>query len=155
MFEMVLVVMVLAVVATVAMPRFSDASVVENRTDDLCNHLQLLRSRIELYKVQHRGLPPMRTADGAIEFDSTFAQMRYCTDVDGNIKADAPKTKRDSVYTCGPYLERIPTNPFNGSDAIVEVRSRDDIPVAGSAGWAFVPETGEIYANDSMDHAGL
>ncbi|MDI6447770.1 prepilin-type N-terminal cleavage/methylation domain-containing protein [Anaerobaca lacustris] len=153
--ELAIVVIVLAVVAAIVVPRFSAAGVAESRMDDLCNHLQLLRSQIELYKVQHGGLPPMRTADGEIDFDPTFEQMRYCTDTDGNVKSDRPKTKRDDVHIYGPYLDRVPRNPFNGSDSLVRARSRDEVPVAGGAGWAYVPETGEIYANHSAHHAGL
>jgi hypothetical protein len=59
------------------------------------------------------------------------------------------------VFRYGPYLEEVPANPFNGSDTIVVVRNRNDVPVPGNAGWAYVPETGEIFANDSVHHAGL
>jgi type II secretory pathway pseudopilin PulG len=155
LLELTIVVIVLALVAAFVMPRFSAAGIAESRMDELCSHLQLLRSQIELYKVQHRGLPPMRTADGAVAFDPDFEQMLYCTDVDGRVKSDEPRTRRDPVYTCGPYLDRVPTNPFNGSAAIARARGRDDVPVAGGAGWAYVPETGQIYANHSTHHAGL
>jgi len=150
-----IVVMVLAVVAAVVAPRFSQAGIAENRIDELCNNLQLLRSQIELYKVQHRDNPPMRAADGAIAADGGFDQMLYCTDADGNVKSDRPRTRRDEVFCCGPYLEEVPINPFNGSGTIVLVRDRNDVPVAGNAGWAYVPETGEIFANGGVHHAGL
>ncbi len=150
-----IVVMVLAVVAAVVAPRFSGAGIAENRMDELCNNLQLLRSQIELYKVQHSDNPPMRAADGTIAADGRFDQMLYCTDADGNVKPDRPRTRRDEVFCYGPYLEEVPANPFNGSGAIVVVRDRNDVPVPGDAGWAYVPETGEIFANDSVHHAGL
>jgi len=123
--------------------------------DDLCNHLQLLRSQIELYKVQHENVPPMRTPDASPVFDPDFEQMVCCTDAAGNVKSKGPRTRRDDVYLFGPYLEEIPRNPFNGSDLIVRARDRNDIPVPGNAGWAYIPETGEIFANDSAHHAGL
>ncbi|HPC93405.1 MAG TPA: hypothetical protein PLU87_00565 [Sedimentisphaerales bacterium] len=155
LIEATIVVMVLAVVAAVVVPRFSRAGIAENRMDDLCNHLQLLRSQIELYKVQHGDRPPMRSADGSIVCDLGFDQMLYCTDADGTVKTDRPRTRRDEVFRYGPYLEEVPANPFNGSGTIVVVRDRKDVPVPGNAGWAYVPETGEIFANDSVHHAGL
>ena len=155
LMEVAIAVIVLAIVATVVVPRFSGAGIAENRMDDLCNRLQLLRSQIELYKVQHRGRTPMRTAEGAIDFDLGFEQMLCCSAADGTVKSDRPRTKRDDVHIYGPYLDRVPRNPFNGSETVVRARSRDEVPVEGGAGWAYVPETGEIYANHSTHHAGL
>ena len=150
-----IVVMVLAVVAAVVAPRFSQAGIAENRMDELCNNLQFLRSQIELYKVQHHDNPPMRSADGTVAADRGFDQMLYCTDADGNVKSDRPRTRRDDVFYFGPYLEEVPRNPFNGSAEIVRVRNRNDTPTDEDAGWASVPETGEIFANDGVHHAGL
>jgi len=155
LFEQALVVIVLAIVAAVAMPRFSAAGIAESRMDDLCNSLQLLRSQVELYKAQHGDHPPMHEIDGTVTFDPYFEQMIYCTDVDGRVKAEEPKTRRDDTYTFGPYLKEVPLNPFNESRTIVRAKSREDVPVAGGAGWAYVPETGDIYANDGVPHAGL
>lgn len=155
LFELMMVVVVLAVVAAVVVPRFSQAGIQEARMDELCNTLQLLRSQIELYKVQHRDHPPMQAADATVAFDAQFKQMVYCTDMDGQVKSKKPRTVRDAVCTFGPYLERIPKNPFNGSRTIVRALDKDAVPVAGGAGWAYVPETGAIYANDSIRHAGL
>ena len=155
LFEIMMAVVVLAVVAAVVVPRFSEAGLQESRMDELCNTLQLLRSQIELYKVQHRDHPPMHAADGTVAFDAQFKQMVYCTDRDEQVKRKKPRTVRDKVYTFGPYLERIPKNPFNGSRGIVRALDKDAVPVEGGAGWAYVPETGAIYANDSIRHAGL
>lgn len=153
--RMLIAVVVLAVVATLVTPGFSQARIAAGRMDDLCSRLQTLRSQIELYKVQHRDLPPMRGPDGTIVFDARFRQMLYCTDADGNVKSQEPRKRRDAVYTYGPYLKRIPENPFNQSRKIVRARRRSDIPLPGNAGWAYVPETGAIYANDSACHARL
>jgi len=155
LIQIVFLVALLALVAAVVAPRFSQAGIEERRMDDLCSSLQLLRSQIELYKIQHDDSPPMHASDGTIVFDVQFEQMLYCTDSDGNVKPKEPRTDRDKVYTLGPYLKRVPANPFNRSRTIVRARSRDDIPVAGNAGWAYVPETGAIYANDTAGRSGL
>lgn len=154
-FGMIVVVMVLALTAAIVSPRFSQAGIDEARMDELCNSLQLLRAQIELYKVQHRDQPPMLTTEGTVAFDPNLEQMIYCTDVDGHVKTEKPKTKSDDTYAFGPYLKEVPTNPFNASRMLVRIGSCDDVPAAGGAGWAYVPKTGEIYANDNAPHAGL
>jgi hypothetical protein len=108
-----------------------------------------------LYKVQHGDVPPMRAADGTIVFDAEFRQMIFCTDAEGNLKPTEPRKTRDADHSYGPYVQQVPENPFNNSRVIVRVRSREEIPVPGGAGWAYVPETGAIYANDSAFHARL
>jgi general secretion pathway protein G len=153
--ELLIVVVILASVAVAVVPKFSQAGINEARMDELCSSLQMLRSQIELYKVQHEGRPPMQTADGSMAVDPKFEQMIYCTDRAGNVKPSEPRARRDDVYTFGPYLERVPENPFNQNRTLVRARGRDDVPVAGEAGWAYVPETGDIYANDGAFHAEL
>jgi general secretion pathway protein G len=148
-------VVVTAVVAALVAPEFSEAGIAENQMDALCSRLQTLRSQIELYKVQHGDNPPMRAADGTIAFDAQFGQLIKCTDPVGNVRSKAPISMRNAVYAYGPYLQSVPENPFNNGSTIVRARSRGDIPVPGGAGWAYVPETGEIYANDSAFHARL
>lgn len=152
--EILIVVVILGILAAIVVPQFTQAS-TEAKYNSLCSNLQSMRSQIELYKVQHRGRTPMRTAEGAIDFDLGFEQMLCCTDAEGAVKSGRPRTKRDDVHIYGPYLDGVPRNPFNGSETIVRARSRDEVPVEGGAGWAYVPETGEIYANHSTHHAGL
>jgi len=153
--ELIIVVVVLASVTVAVAPKFSQAGINEARMDKLCSILQRLRSQIELYKAEHEGRPPMQAADGTITVDPTFEQMIYCTDRAGNVKPGEPRARRDETYSLGPYFERVPENPFNQNRTIVRARGRDDVPVAGDAGWAYVPETGDIYANDGAFHAGL
>jgi len=145
-------VVLIAVVAALVAPEFSEAGIAENHMDALCGRLQTLRSQIELYKVQHGDQPPMRAPDGAIVFDPHFQQLIGCTDANGNVRQRAA---RNAIYAYGPYLQLVPENPFNNSRMIVRARSHSDIPVPGGAGWAYIPETGEIYANDSAFHARL
>jgi len=148
-------VIAIAVTAALVAPEFSEAGIAENCMDKLCSNLQMLRAQIELYKVQHHDCPPMRAFDGTIAFDAEFQQMILCTDADGNPRLRGPREKRNALYAFGPYLQSVPENPFNNSRTIVRAHSRSDIPVPGGAGWAYIPETGEIYANDSAFHGRL
>ena len=92
--------------------------------------LQTIRCQLELYKIQHdEKLPPVETFAG-------FQQALTAKGADNY----------------GPYLQVIPSNPYNGSS---EVRFEGLPSTAGSgqAGWVFNFETGEFLADDSFEHA--
>jgi len=105
--EILVVVVILSILAAVVIPQFSEAG-TEARTSTLCTDLQTMRAQIELYKVQHNDDLPGAGA-------ATFIQaMTGYTDINGAVAA-APGP---GVY--GPYLRKIPTNPFTEGDVIDE-----------------------------------
>lgn len=99
--EILIVVVILGILAAIVIPQFTEAS-TEAKLSSLCSDLQTVRSQIQLYKVQHNDDVPAPDAGG------TWTRMTQYTDQDGNISAT-------QTATCkyGPYLERIPANPFN------------------------------------------
>jgi len=155
LFGMMLVIAVVSVVATVVAPRYSAAGIHESQMDELCHTLQSLRAQIELYKAQHAGRPPMQMTDGTVVFDPEFGQLLSPTDVEGQVLSERPRTADEDASAFGPYLKRIPANPFNDSRTVVRAHDKADIPVPGGAGWAYIPETGQVHANDSLRNAGL
>jgi general secretion pathway protein G len=129
--EILIVVVILGILAAIVIPQFTQAS-TEAKTNSLCSDLQTLRSQIELFKVQHNDTPPAL---------ATFAnQMVYCTDIAG-ATADPVSKVRAGVYQYGPYLERVPENPFNNSSTLAAA-------AADGVGWAYTAATGEIRAGD-------
>ncbi|HNS19180.1 MAG TPA: prepilin-type N-terminal cleavage/methylation domain-containing protein [Sedimentisphaerales bacterium] len=140
--EILIVVVILGILAAIVIPQFTQAS-TEAKTNSLCSNLQTLRSQIELYKVQHNDKVP-----AAADFNTV---MVYCTDIDGNVNGTGTKVRTDT-FCYGPYLERIPENPFSN---LATVGAVDDKTVAGGGtnGWDYVEATGEIYAGDSTEHA--
>lgn len=137
--EILIVVVILGILAAIVIPQFTQAS-TEAKLNSLCSNLQTLRSQIELYKVQHNDVPPGNTvaANGVItESVGSFAdQMMYCTQLDG---ADNDVKERDSTFKFGPYLERIPDNPFSGENGVAEASG-------AGIGWVYDPNTGEVHA---------
>ena len=137
--EILIVVVILGILAAIVIPQFTEAS-TEAKTSSLCTDLQTMRSQIELYKIQHNDNLP--GSGGA-----TFVQaMTGYTDITGAV-VGAPGP---NVY--GPYVQQIPTNPFNDLSAI-----REDGAAAGanSDGWRFDTTTGAFQADDSAAHAAL
>jgi len=133
--EILIVVVILGILAAIVIPQFTQAS-SEAKTNSLCSDLQTLRSQIELYKCQHNDVNPAL---------ATFEEkMIYTTDIDG---AASTSKVRTGVYQFGPYLERVPENPFTTSDNVVAWGSS-----AVTDGWEYNATTGEIRAAiDTVD----
>jgi general secretion pathway protein G len=140
--EILIVVVILGILAAIVIPQFTQAS-TEAKQNSLCSDLQTLRSQIELYKVQHNDNPPAL---------ATFEnQMCYCTNIAGATAA-TPSKQRDTTngYIYGPYLERIPENPFNSLDTVVDWGT-----AVTTGGWEYDVDTAQIRANDSAAHQSL
>ena len=138
--EILIVVVILGILAAIVIPQFTDAS-TEAKTSSLCSDLQTVRSQIELYKIQHNDVAPVPEVGGA-----SWDLMTMYTDISGNTSAT-----KVGVFKYGPYLQKVPTNPFNDDDTI-----RIDGAVAGAAteGWRFDSNTGAFYADTAL-HAAL
>jgi len=140
--EILIVVVILGILAAIVIPQFTQAS-TEAKQNSLCSDLQTLRSQIELYKVQHNDVAPT--------FANFTNQMVYTSDAAGNTTTSK---SRDATHGFGPYLERVPENPFNNFATLVDITDPCDAG-SGTAGWAYVEETGEIRADDSAAHAAF
>jgi general secretion pathway protein G len=130
--EILIVVVILGILAAIVIPQFTEAS-TEARASTLVSDLQTMRSQLELYKIQHRDtLPALATFT---------AQMTTYSDIDGN--TNAAKT---AVFKFGPYLQKIPTNPFNTANTIAAA-----VPTAGSGtGWSYTAASGAFYAGQDV-----
>ncbi len=130
--ELLIVVIILGILAAVVIPQFSDAS-TDTKYSSLGTNLATIRGQIELYKLQHNGTYPAL---------ATFAnQMTKKTDADGTVNEAAGKF--------GPYLQRIPNNPFTNTNDV----STD---AAGpTKAWYYNATTGEFKANDGGTTGGV
>ncbi len=145
--EILIVVVILGILAAIVIPQFTQAS-TEAKENSLCSNLQSLRSQIELYKCQHN--------DTAPTFADFNDQMVYCTNIDGGIEGTGSKQRNVAAgYEYGPYLERIPENPFNNKSSIAERTTAGTPAEAGddTTGWQYNEDTGEIYSNDDGETA--
>lgn len=132
--ELLIVVIILGILAAVVIPQFSDAS-TEARDSSLATNLATIRGQIELYRLQHNGTYPAFT---------TFAnQMTQKTNASGTVGTGAG-------YDFGPYMQRIPNNPFSNTNNVVNSGSE-----AATTAWHYNETTGAFRAFDSAAHSAL
>ena len=137
--EVLIVVALVGILASVALPRLTDAG-ADARQAALLHDLKLLRGFIQLYRAQHGGrFPAHGSTDGGL-----FArQLLLSSDADGT-------TGPAGTKPFGPYLlGAVPPNPFTGARG---VRIVPDVPAAvpddsPTDGWFYDPATGRIKAN--------
>ena len=154
LIELLIVVVILAAIAAIVLPKFSNASATA-RASMLADDLRITRMQISVYKHQHRGVPP-GYPDGDIESEPTeaafVAQMTLLSDADGET---APIGTEG--YDFGPYLREIPVNPVNDKRTIQVIGDEEQLPTEGddSHGWVYQPTTLTIKSDASgQDESG-
>jgi len=125
--EVVGIAIVLGTVAMTVAPRLIEAS-AESKTCDLIDGLQEMRAQLDLYRAQHEGHLPTTDSFGSFKAAMTTKIGRY-----------------------GPYLKRIPTNPFNSLNT---VRFDGEPAGAGIAGWRLDTKTG-LFQADNAGYSAL
>jgi len=124
--ELMIVLAVLGILAAIVVPHFWSYT-TQAKEAVAKDHLRLLRSAIELYAAQHRGVPP-------------------------GYKGDDPQTHPSSIYfqqqtvLAGNYLRKIPENPFNNLDTMNVLGNSEAFPAeaTGDYGWLYQPATKTI-----------
>ena len=133
--EIMLVIVILGILATIIVPMFSDAS-LEGQISALKNDLRKIRGQIELYKFHHDGDLPALNGEMSADF---VRRMTAKTDIKG-----------DTGMEFGPYLNSVPNNPLSGKNTV----RIDGTPAgANTDGWRFDTGSGAFQADNSAEHA--
>ncbi len=126
--EVLVMAVILGIISRTIVPQFGEAS-TEAKVSELIDGLEVMRAQLDLYCVQHGDcLPP------ADSFESFEAAM----------------TKKAGQY--GPYVKKIPTNPFNDLNT---VRFDGEPAGANKAGWRFDTASGLFQADNDAGYAAL
>jgi general secretion pathway protein G len=143
--EILIVVVILGILATVVIPQFSNAS-QQARENTLKDELQYLRTQVAVFKAQHQDVPPgypggNPTATPTMQ--NLNDQLTLYTDINCNVAGQA-----SSVFAYGPYLSQLPANSINGMTTFETVGNNQPMPAAdGTTGWIYQPQTQTIIAN--------
>jgi general secretion pathway protein G len=133
MLELVIVVMILAIVAAIAIPRLSRGS--DGAADaTLAGDLAVLRQAIDHYAAEHGGALPAEA--------NIVAQLTTYTGVLGN-----PQAGRDATHIYGPYLRKVPPLPVGARKGATGIAAGD----AADVGWIYSESTGNIRANTTNE----
>lgn len=152
--EVLIVVVILGILATVVIPQFSNAS-QQARENTLKDELQYLRTQIAVFKAQHQDVPPGYPGGnptGTPTMQNMNDQLILYTDINCNVSAVA-----SSVFAYGPYLSQLPGNSINGMSTFEMVGNNQPMPaVDGTTGWIYQPQTQTLIANVAgNDSAGI
>lgn len=143
LIEILIVVVILGILASIVIPQFSNASHLA-RENTLKDELRYLRTQVQVYKAQHQDTPPgypngnlaaTPTADAFAE------QMTLYTDEFGDVS-----TTEDAGHKLH-YLSRMPANPVNGLNTVLLLSESEDFTADDTTGWIYKPATGMVRAN--------
>jgi general secretion pathway protein G len=127
--ELVIVIAIMGIMAAVVVPQFQSQS---TRAKNVVakDNLRILRGAIELYTVQHRGIPP-----------------GYENDNPANTPSNAVFLSQ--LVENGDYMKKMPENPFNNKDNIRMIGNSESFPQSPveGFGWVYQPATKTIKVN--------
>jgi len=146
--EVLIVTVLLGVLAAIVIPSVAN-SATSAKDSALATDLQLLRRFILIYKAHHLevapGYPDGNTSAAPTE-QAFVQQATMSSNASGQTAAvGTPGFNR------GPYLSRIPVNPFNNKSTIQMLGNGEDFPANAddSHGWIYKAATAEIRADNT------
>lgn len=130
--EILIVVVILGILAAIVIPQFSEAS-TEARESSVSSNLQMLRSQIELYKIQHGdAIPAMADLKTVLTEKTNFAGTTVVA---------------DGALEFGPYMQKFPDNAVN-NDGTLAATVGTPAAASDASGWSYDASNGMIYASN-------
>lgn len=140
--EAAIVVVIIGIVAAIAVPRMG-AAAVRARIGSLRANLAALDRAAEMYAAEHAGRCPAHDSAGTLDTSGEALAARL---LGATHESGAPGG------WLGPYLLRVPPNPFNGLSTV----RVDGAPAgAGTHGWRYDSATRSFRADDSPAMAAI
>ena len=113
--EIMIVVVLLGVLAAIVIPVMASSGNAA-RSSALATDLSLLRRFMLVYKSQHLEVPP-----GYPDGDTTANPTNAAFEAQATLSSNASSTTAaigTAGFKYGPYLSKIPENPFNGLSTV-------------------------------------
>jgi len=138
LIEVLIVVVIMSVLAATIIPQFA-SSTNDAKASALKYDLHAFRQSIEIYKLQHSGIPPAIAA-------SSLPGLVYATNSSG---ASNGVTAPDATHTLGPYIQggSLPPNPYDGKNTVSQSAVFPPTATTAAGGWLYEPTSGQIAAN--------
>ena len=164
LIELLIVVIIIAILAAIAIPQFSNTS-SDAQEAALDANLSTMRSAIELYRLQHKNNYPGKVATkggadcatGSTGSGETGDETSFKEALSMYSNAAGQTCKVNTVggaYIYGPYLRAVPDEPVTASKTVTIVTDAGNaVPTATpGGGWRFNTTTGQLVMN-SKDKA--
>jgi len=144
--EILLVTALLGILAVIVIPTVSN-STTSAKQSALATDLQLLRRFIMVYKAHHLEVAP-GYPDGDITAAPTEQAFIEHATMSSNAAGQTAAVGTPG-FNRGPYMQKIPVNPFNGKDTVEMLGDGEAFPANAddSHGWIYKAITGEIRAD--------
>lgn len=138
LIEVLVVVVLLGILATMVLPQFSNATATA-RISMLKDDLRVLRSQILLFQVQHNGVAPGYLNGNTAAAPSEAAFTAQMTQSSNASCQTAPAGTAGFPY--GPYMQVIPVNPRSDKSTVQIIGDAEAMPATGddSHGWIYKP----------------
>lgn len=166
LIELLIVVIIIAILAAIAIPQFSNTT-SDAQESSLDANLNNLRSAIELYRVQHSNVfPAVKAASGGAADCTTAGGALGTGDAGSGVALKEQLTQYSDAagHTCttpaagfiyGPYLREMPkepvTNPASEAIEVVSAAGAAAAPAAATGGWRYNTATGRIDMNSNAN----
>ena len=145
--EVLIVVTLLGVLAGIVIPTVASSS-ASAQGSALAQDLKLLRRFILIYKIQHLEVGP-GYLNGNTSVDPTEQVFINQATMASNTNGQTDEVGT-SGYNRGPYLEKMPVNPFNGKSSVQMLGNGENFPANAddSHGWIYKATTSEVRADN-------
>jgi len=130
LIEILIVVVILGILATVVIGVFANAS-GDASAKALKEDLRTVRAQLQFYLAQHGSYPTVATFE---------QQMTAYTDRDGNTS-----TAPNAAHPFGPYLQTVPRMPLGTEKGKESVT--DGTAYVPGFGWRYDSTSGQFFAN--------
>lgn len=145
LIELLLVTAILGILAAIVLPMIL-SHISHGKEAAAQDALRIIRSQIGLYKFEHGGLSPgyMNGVQATtIVLTNQFIGTSSITGMASASRSPA------GVYKYGPYLQKLPVNPYNNLSTIKYVPNATAFSTAATktTGWLYKKETAEFKLN--------
>jgi len=141
--ELLIVVVIIGILATLVIPQMSNAG-TQARETALRDDVRFLRTQIIVYKAQHRDVAPGYPGGNAATPPTQAAFVEQLTMFTNSL--GATNASATATFKLGPYLPKFPKNAVNGKDTVLLIANGAAVPApSGTYGWIYKPETEELY----------
>jgi general secretion pathway protein G len=145
LIELMLVTAILGILAAIVLP-MAHNHISQGKEASAREALRIMRSQISLYRFEHSGLAPGYM--NGVQATPAVLNNQFIGTSSITGMASAARTPA-GAYVYGPYLQKMPVNPFNNLSTIKYVPNGTPFSTAATktTGWLYKKETGEIKLN--------